>query len=57
MTIGDARKQRPRKFARQLLLGEYPALALTQDLNWNRRVELVFQESLMRGDLPVMQPP
>ena len=49
MTIGGARKQRPRKSASQLLLGEYPALRLTQDLDRNRRVELVFQESLMRG--------
>jgi hypothetical protein len=57
MAIGGARKERPRKFASQLLLGEYPALGLTQDLERNRRVELVFQESLMGGDLPGMQPP
>ena len=49
MTIGGARKQRPRKFARQLLLGEYPALALTQDVDRDRRVELIIQEALMCG--------
>ncbi len=49
IAIGGARKQGTRKFASQLLLGVYPALGLAQSLDRNRRVELVFQESLMRG--------
>jgi hypothetical protein len=57
IAIGDARKQRPRKLAGQLLRGVEPALGLPQDVERNRRIELVFEEALMGGDLPAMQPP
>ena len=49
IAIGGTRKQRPRKLAGQFLLGVEPALRLPQDVEWNRRVELVFEEALMRG--------
>ena len=51
IAIGGARKQRPRKFAGQFLLSVYPALGLTQDMERNRWVKLVFEEALMRGGI------
>jgi hypothetical protein len=49
IAIGGARKQRPRKFAGQFLLGVYPALGLTQDVERDRRGELILEEPLMRS--------
>jgi hypothetical protein len=49
IAIGGARKKRPRKLAGQLLLGISPALGLPQDVERNRRIELVFEEALVRG--------
>ena len=57
IAIRGARKERLRKLAGQFLRGVEPALGLPQDVERNRRVALVFEEALMRGDLPVMQPP
>jgi len=51
IAIGGARKQRPREFAGQFLLGIYPALGLPQDVERYRRGELVFEEALMRGGI------
>ena len=46
--IGGTRKQRPRKLAGEFLLGLYPALGLTQDVERDRRGELVCEEPRMR---------
>jgi hypothetical protein len=47
--IGRARKELVRKVAVQLLSAMEATLGLAQDLQWNRRVKPVVEESLMGG--------